>query len=113
MGRAAKKAAKAAAKPHLTKSVRHVLPLERRWWSAVYEHGTITVSAIMWKPDYRGCFSVALTVWDADDTGYDRWTDYDTPEEAEAAYRRAVEEVTLAPNPLPRAWLAAKGLIPG
>ncbi len=89
------------------KSDRNVLPLERHRWSCVDQHGCISVSVFL--TDYGG-HQTNLSVWDPDDTGYERWTRYRTRSEAEAAYKRLVDVVTNAPNPLPFAWLLIHGL---
>lgn len=94
-------------KPQTRKSERPVLPLERDRWSCVDGDGCITVSAFL--TDYEG-HHVSLSVWDNDDTGYERWTEHPTREAAEEAYALAVEVVTRAPNPLPWEWLRVHGL---
>ena len=87
-----------------------MIPLESFYWSCFDENGCITLSANMAAPDYRGRFMVYISVWDADDTGYARWREYPDGDSAKEAYSRAVETVSLAPNPLPYAWLSINGL---
>ena len=89
------------------KSTRHVLPLDAEWWGCLYEDGTITIAAFI--TDYQGHW-VNLSAWNADDHGYERWTEYPTRGAAEEAYQVAVDTVTNAPNPLPLAWLRSNKL---
>lgn len=99
-------------KTNLKKSTRHVLPLEEQPWSCFHApHGTLLVSAIMWCPNHEGQFLVNLCVWDGDDTGRERWKEYENEQDAQEAYHRAVEEVSNAPCPLPYAWCDLKGMV--